>query len=126
MNEARIARALLSQTRAELRQVYGSSRTVDEKRAAKMAAFERLRARYRRMRDNRWHGYSAYDAWFDASINNAKLAAISVYGDQVTAFLRLFDLCSGDYPKFYASVRRVGALDKAYRAEALKGADTCY
>ena len=118
--------ALVSQTRDELAHVYDGSGTSDQKRAAKTAAIERLRMRYREMRDRRWGGYRGYDVWFDAPINNAKLAATSVYGDQVTTFLRLFDLCSGDYPRFYASVRRIGALDKAYRAEALKAADTCY
>ena len=118
--------ALVSHTRDELTHVYDDAGTSDQKRAAKTAAIERLRMRYREMRDRRWGGYRGYDAWFDAPINNAKLAATSVYGDQVTTFLRLFDLCSGDYPRFFASVRRVGALDKAYRAEALKAADTCY
>jgi len=78
------------------------------------------------MRDSRWRGYRAYDTWFDAPINNATLAAISVYSDQVTAFLRLFNLCSGDYARFFASVQQLGKLDKANRADALKAADTCY
>ena len=116
---------LVSHTRDELTHVYEGSGTSDQKRAAKTAAIERLRMRYRQMRDRRWGGYRGYDAWFDAPINNAKLAATAVYGDQVTAFLRLFDLCSGDDPAFFASVRRVGALNKAHRAEALKAADTC-
>jgi len=118
--------ALVSQTRDELRQVYERSGSLDDLRAAKTAAIERLRTRYRRMRDSRWRGYRAYDTWFDAPINNATLAAISVYGDQVTAFLRLFNLCSGDYPRFFASVQQLGKLDKANRADALKAADTCY
>jgi len=118
--------ALVSQTRDELRQVYERSGSLDDLRAAKTAAIERLRTRYRRMRDSRWRGYRAYDTWFDAPINNATLAAISVYGDQVTAFLRLFNPCSGDYPRFFASVQQLGKLDKANRADALKAADTCY
>ncbi|MER9487031.1 aminopeptidase [Mesorhizobium sp. M0563] len=116
---------LVSQTRDELRQVYDDDVTSEQKWAAKKAAIERLRTRYRQMRDRRWGGYRGYDAWFDAPINNAKLAATSVYSDRVTAFLRLFDLCSGDYPRFFASVRRIGALDKSDRAEALEAADTC-
>ena len=118
--------ALVSQTREELRHVYDNAGTLRQKRAAKTAAIERLRTRYRQMRDSRWRGYRAYDAWFDAPINNAKLAAISVYSDQVTAFLRLFDLCSGDYPRFYASVQQLGKLDKVSRIDALAAADTCY
>jgi predicted aminopeptidase len=118
--------ALVSRTRNELERVYESSGTFDEKRAAKAAAIERLRTRYRQLRDSHWRGYSAYDAWVDAPINNAKLAVISVYGDQVTAFLRLFHLCSGDYPRFYASVQQLGGLDKADRAGALETADRCF
>ncbi|MBZ9725541.1 aminopeptidase [Mesorhizobium sp. CO1-1-11] len=117
--------ALVSKTRDELRQVYESSRPPDGMAAAKAATLDRLRTRYRQMRDGSWHGYRGYDAWFNAPINNAKLAATSVYGEQVPAFIRLFDLCSGDYPRFYASVRRIADLPQLSRAEALKAATTC-
>ncbi|TPJ17929.1 aminopeptidase [Mesorhizobium sp. B2-7-3] len=117
--------ALVSKTRDELRQVYESSRTPDGMAAAKAATLDRLRTRYRQMRDGSWAGYRGYDAWFNAPINNAKLAATSVYGEQVPAFIRLFDLCSGDYPRFYASVRRIADLPQLSRAEALKAATTC-
>ena len=117
--------ALVSQSRDELGQIYGGYGTSEQKRAAKAAAIERLRMRYRQIRDRQWGGYRGYDAWFDTPINNAKLAATSVYSDRVPAFLRLFDLCSADYPRFYESVRRVGALGKAQRAESLNAAETC-
>ncbi|AZO39567.1 MAG: aminopeptidase [Mesorhizobium sp.] len=116
---------LISKTRDELKQVYGSPRGPEQMAAAKAAAIDRLRMRYRQMRDKRWAGYRGYDAWFDSPINNAKFAATAVYGEQVPAFLRLFDLCSGNYPRFYASVRRIGALPAPSRAEALKAATTC-
>jgi len=118
-------RALVAQARQELRQVYEGPGTLDEKRAKKAAAIERLRARYRKLRDSRWSGNPSYDAWFEAPINNAKLAAVSVYSDKVAAFLRLFELCSGDYPSFYASVGQLGRLDKASRAAALEAARSC-
>jgi predicted aminopeptidase len=117
--------ALVSQARGELGHVYAGADAPEQKRAAKAAAIERLRVRYRQMRDGRWGGYRGYDAWFDAPINNAKLAAITVYSDRVPSFLRLFGLCSGDYPRFYASVRRFSLLDKNYRPEALEAADSC-
>ncbi|RUX32455.1 aminopeptidase [Mesorhizobium sp. M2A.F.Ca.ET.042.01.1.1] len=116
---------LISKTRDELKQVYGSPRGPEQMAAAKAAAIDRLRMRYRQMRDKHWAGYRGYDAWFDSPINNAKLAATAVYGEEVPAFLHLFDLCSGDYPRFYASVRRIGALPAPSRAEALKAATTC-
>lgn len=117
--------ALVAQARSELARIYSEPGSIERKRTAKAAAIERLRKRYRQMRDGRWGGYRRYDAWFDAPIDNAKLAATTVYSDQVPAFLRLFDLCSGDYPRFYAAVRRIGALDKDQRDDALKAANGC-
>jgi predicted aminopeptidase len=117
--------ALVAETREELGEIYSGSAAPDEMRAAKAAAIERLRVRYRQMRDKRWGGYRGYDGWFEAPINNAKIAATSVYNDRVPAFLRLFELCSGDYPRFYAAVRRIGALARDRRAEALEAARTC-
>jgi predicted aminopeptidase len=116
---------LVSKTRDELGQIYRSPRTPEQMAAAKAEAIDRLRMRYRQLRDKRWGGYRGYDAWFDSPINNAKLAATAVYGEQVPAFLHLFDLCSGDYPRFYASVRRIANLHQPSRSEALKAADTC-
>lgn len=117
--------ALVARTQDELRKVYAGGGTAEKKRAGKAAAVERLRARYRQMRDGRWGGYRGYDGWFDQPINNAKLAAIAVYGDRVGAFLRLFELCGSDYPRFYAAVERLGKVDKASRAGALEGAKSC-
>ncbi len=117
--------ALVAQARSELARIYSEPGSIERKRTAKAAAIERLRKRYRQMRDGRWGGYRGYDAWFDAPIDNAKLAATTVYSDQVPAFLRLFDLCSGDYPRFYAAVRRIGALQKDQRDDALTAANGC-
>lgn len=117
--------ALVAQAREELREIYSGSAAPEQMRAAKVAAIERLRARYRKIRDKRWGGYRGYDGWFEAPINNAKIAATSVYNDRVPAFLRLFELCSGDYPRFYAAVRRFGALAGTERAEALEAARSC-
>lgn len=117
--------SLIAQAREELHAVYGGPGTASEKRAGKQAAIERLRQRHRQMRDTRWGGYDGYDAWFEAPINNAKLAATSVYNDLVPAFLRLFDLCGGDYPRFYTAVKRLGALDRSERPQALEAAKAC-
>lgn len=117
--------ALVATTREELWHIYASADAPEVKRAAKASAIERLRARYRVLRDGRWGGYRGYDGWFDAPINNARLAATAVYNARVPAFLRLFDLCAGDYPRFYAAVRRIGALPADKRAAALDRAGSC-
>ncbi len=117
--------ALVSRARDELALIYAGSGTAEKKRAAKAATIERLRSRYRALRDDRWHGYRGYDAWFDAPINNARLAAISVYSDQAGAFLRLLDLCSGNYQRFYAAVEKLATVDRTTRAEALTNTASC-
>lgn len=116
---------LLSRTRRELHDLYRGTKTAAEKRLAKAAAFDRLRKRHRQFRDTRWNGYRGYDAWVDTPINNAKLAATAVYNDQVPAFVRLFELCSGDYERFYTAVRKIGAHDRAERPGALAADDAC-
>ena len=117
--------ALVARTRDELGGIYTGAGSAGQKRAAKAAAIDRLRSRYRKLRDRRWGGYSGYDGWIEAPINNAKIAATSVYNDRVPAFMRLFELCGRDYPRFYAAVKRLGKLDKARRAEALAAVDRC-
>jgi predicted aminopeptidase len=117
--------ALLAGARDDLRAIYASGGGEAQKRAAKAAAIDRLRARYRRLRDGRWGGYRGYDKWFESPINNAKLAATGFYNDLVPAFERLFEICSGDYERFYAAVRRIGKLDRPKRAGALRAAKIC-
>ena len=116
---------LIAEARKELHAVYSGPGDAAQKRAEKAAVIERLRQRHRQMRDRRWNGYSGFDAWFEAPINNARLAATSVYHDLVPAFLSLFELCAGDYPRFYAAVARIGAMDRAERAGALEAARSC-
>lgn len=116
---------LVAEARKELQAIYASGKGEAAMRAEKAAAIERLRARYRRMRDGRWGGFAGYDSWFEAPINNAKLAASGFYNELVPDFMRLFAACSGDYPKFYDAVRRIGALDRETRRAALKAATRC-
>lgn len=116
---------LIAQTRAELAGIYAGPGSAEARRAGKTAAIERLRARYRQMRDRRWGGYRGFDGWVDSPINNAKLAATSVYNDLVPAFMRLFELCAGDYERFYDAVARLGRVDKAGRTQALENATSC-
>lgn len=117
--------ALVTQTKAELDRIYARPGSADRKRTAKAAAIERLRSRYRQMRDTSWGGYSGYDRWIESPINNAKLAAMSVYNDLVPDFVRLFELCARDYERFYASVERLGRLGKGERRQALAAVTGC-
>lgn len=117
--------ALIAETRNELQRIYTGPASDDAKRTAKAAAIDNLRARYARMKTDRWNGYVGYDQWFAAPINNAKLATVAVYNDLVPAFTRLLEICGGDYERFYRAVERLGKLDIRRRAEALANAKSC-
>lgn len=117
--------ALIADTRNELQRIYGSQENDSAKRAAKADAIKNLRARYKQTKTRRWNGYDGYDQWFDDPINNAKLATVAVYNDLLPAFSRLFEICSGDYEKFYRAVERIGKLDQQRRVKALISANRC-
>ena len=108
-----------------MRSIYAGPGDAAQKRAAKAAAVAALDTRYRRMRKGRWGGYGGYDGWFESPVNNARLAATAIYSDRVEAFLRLFDLCGRDYPRFYGLVAKIGELDAGAREKALATTASC-
>ncbi len=116
---------LVAETRQALARIYASGLSETDMRAAKAKEIERLRARYRRLRDGKWNGYRGFDRWFDEPINNARLATIGVYGDLVADFKRLFDLCAGDYERFYDAVEYLAQFESGERVEALQTASAC-
>ncbi|MEM9105020.1 MAG: aminopeptidase [Pseudomonadota bacterium] len=117
--------ALVGRTRDRLQRIYTSEKSDAQKLAEKEAEIERLRSRYRKLKRTKWDGFSGYDGWFKAPINNAKLATISVYNDLVPAFLDLLELCDGDYVRYYGAVESLGKLDRVRRREALTNASEC-
>jgi predicted aminopeptidase len=110
---------LVLDTRERLETLYASGLPPAEMRMRKQAEFERLRAAYRQLRDTQWQGYSGYDAWMDSDINNAKLVPFGLYHRWVPAFAALFARVHGDWPAFYAEVKRIGDRDKDARESLL-------
>jgi predicted aminopeptidase len=111
--------ALLLAQRRRLDKIFRSNASVEEKRAAKAAVLDDLQREYRRLREERWNGYSGYDRFFERKLTSAHLAAVGAYNDWVPAFDALLADSGGDLPAFYSRVRELGALDKPSRAAAL-------
>lgn len=90
--------------RSALAQLYASDGTAAEKRGKKAAIFIAMREAHkeRRLHDPAW---SAYDPWFADGLNNAKLAAVATYFDDVAMFRELLRQVGGDFSAFYAAVR---------------------
>jgi predicted aminopeptidase len=60
-----------------------------------------------------------YDYWFDARLNNARLATVDSYHGLVPAFARLLEKDAGDFNKFYADVSAMKSLTEKQRRERL-------
>ncbi len=109
--------ALVLKTREQLSELYASPLDALRKRQEKQRVFNELRAEYRRLKAS-WGGYAGYDRWFDADLNNARLASISTYRTLVPAFRELLARNGGDLGRFYAEAEKIGKLPFGQRARA--------
>ena len=122
-------RALALDTRRALDKVYASPEATARDWAAvevmKKAAMADFRDRYARLRAE-WPGprQAAYDGWV-ARANNAAFGAQGAYDDLVPSFEQLFERQGRNWPRFYAQVRRIGALptEDARRAALAAASD---
>lgn len=105
---------LLGRTRVHLQEIYSSGRPADEMRAAKAAAFAQLEREYAALKAS-WDGWSGYDRWFEAPLNNARLIPSATYRGLVPAFRILLQQAGGDLASFYASCEALAALPQAER-----------
>jgi predicted aminopeptidase len=116
-------RALTASTRRVLSQIYASKAAQDRDWATvdaeKKAAMDDFRRRYAELRAG-WTGprQGAYDAWV-ARANNALFGAQAAYDELVPGFEALFEREGRDWPRFYAAVKRLAALPRAERLQAL-------
>ena len=107
-------------TREQLATLYASSSSAAEKRAGKQRLLAELRADYQTLKQQDWQGYAGYDRWFTEDLNNAKLAGISTYHQQVPAFLALFAREGQDFAAFHRAAERIGQLPPPTRQTALQ------
>jgi predicted aminopeptidase len=110
---------LVKRFRFELDSLYRKDIPLTEKRRHKASVFRRLRTEYEYMKMD-WSANSAYDAWFNESLNNAKLLTVAAYHDLVPGFIRLLESNNNDLRQFYAACRRLAELPQAERNRRLK------
>lgn len=108
---------MLEQTRDKLHKVYADTGDVDRKRQQKRVLFAALKHEYQVWRKQ--HPYDGFDNWMHQQLNNANLAMIATYSDDIPAFKHMLAASHGDLPAFYREARRVGELAPAQRAAVL-------
>lgn len=110
--------ALVLKYRDRLGTLYASDLAEAEKRSRKAAIFEDLKAEYETLKQS-WGGFAAYDRFFAGALNNAHIVPVATYSELVPAFRQLLAENKGDFPRFYAEVRKIGGLGKEKRAVRL-------
>lgn len=118
--------ALVVQTRARLAALYADETLdLEARREAKQAIIEAMRAGHAALKAGPWRGFAGYDAWFAQPINNARLAAVAVYREQVPDFERWLGACAGDFARFYRAMEGLAELDRSARRARLAGPAAC-
>lgn len=94
---------LLIATRQQLEKLYKNTKNINEKEEGKQKVFKQLFRKYSALKKS-WGGDKRFDKWFKKSpVNNAKLAVIGVYYQQVPDFIKQLKRLDYDFEKFYQS-----------------------
>lgn len=89
----------------------------------KAALFSSLRARYDSQRQS-WPNPNAYKHFFDAGLNNARIASVGTYQRWVPAFRQLLRESENDFARFHNHVRDLSSLPKEERDRRLLGLES--
>ena len=109
---------LMREYRRKFQSLYTIDNSIEQKRQAKGELLNTLRRDYADLKTG-WGGYSGYDSFFGADLNNAKLVSLALYSELVPAFETLLDQENHDMPRFYQRVAALAALAKEARHSAL-------
>ena len=94
---------LIRDTRLVLEELYARSITQVHMRLQKKILLDELIEDYRKLRKTSL--VSNWDGWFKKGLNNAKLASVGSYHDDIDLFAGLFEKADHDFEVFYFSVR---------------------
>jgi len=111
---------LVMRTRTALQALYKEEASDEEMLVRKVDTYTRMREDYAALKQS-WGGYSGYDRWFEAPLNNAKLSSVAAYNQLVPAFQRLLADSGGDLEAFYEQVVALTKLPEAERRARLAG-----
>jgi predicted aminopeptidase len=106
--------ALVQKYRSRLDALYRTRLAPDAMRDRKRAILAELASEYRSLTAG-WGGHRGYESWFAGTPNNAQLASVAVYSQQVPAFEALLAREGGSLARFYAVVKELAELPKAER-----------
>lgn len=109
---------LLQTTRDNLKVLYDSNISTEEKRTGKKRLFSLMQKNYQQLKKS-WGGYAAYDKWMGQDLNNSHLLLISTYHELVPVFKVMLKKENNNLKKFYLAVEKLGEFDKKARKNKL-------
>ncbi|MGH8120496.1 MAG: aminopeptidase, partial [Gammaproteobacteria bacterium] len=117
--------SLVMRYRGHLEAIYNSGQTDAEKLRQKQTVLEKMKNDYGKIRSG-WKDDDAYDAWFAAGLNNAKLAAVSTYRAYLPGFRKLLAALDGNLAKFYERLEQMQNCTRKQRRELLLAGITVF
>ncbi len=110
---------LVQSYRTRLNALYRQGGAPQVMRGAKQRLFDEMRRDYEKLKTS-WGGFAGYDRWFAQAPNNALLASVAIYTQQVPAFEAILREQGSDLPKFFTAVKALARLDRAARDAVLR------
>ena len=110
---------LVESYRERLDALYRSGLAPAAMRERKAQLFDELRRDYEDMKAG-WGGFGGYDRWVARKPNNAQIASLAIYTQQVPAFQALLQQHGRELAPFYAAVKELAARPREERVARLQ------
>ena len=110
---------LVMHYRRKLDLLYQTDLGPSEKRERKTAIFSELHNEFNRLKTHQIE-LSAYDAWMNQSLNNAKVSSVVAYHDFVPAFRKILAKNTGKIDHFFEACRQLTKKNKDERHQILE------
>ena len=110
---------LIMHYRLKLDLLYQTDLRPSEKRVRKKTIFSELRNEFNQLKTHHIE-LSAYDAWMNQSLNNAKISSVVAYHDFLPAFRKMLAQNTGEIDQFFEACRQLTQKGKAERHQLLE------
>ena len=107
---------LLNQTKNQLAELYAKDLSDEQKRLEKNRLIGQMQNNYQTLNNTQWGGQGSFDHWFETPVNNARLAAVSTYRDEMPRLENLLQQCAGDFNLLFQLLIK---KSKVYSSELL-------
>lgn len=110
---------LLKSCRDQLKDLYASQESDNYKRAEKRRLLNQLGRDYLVLKES-WDAYAGYDHWFKKRLNNAVMAPVGIYHQDVPVFKLMLEKHNGDLLAFYQSIASLAQMKAGQRRQELE------